>query len=112
MADTTQAGSGDFMSKFLPGLVLGLVIGLGVGAFGLPFVTDRAPAVSGDPIVAAPGDRPAMTEAEREGLDVEDIADPFEGMTQDQIDEAIADWKAAHPDELDTDASDTDNAPE
>lgn len=108
MADNQQAGgSGDFMSKFLPGLVLGLVVGLGVGAFGLPFVTDRSPAITGTPDAAAnpvsAGDREFRDFPEELEAD-----DPFADLTPEQVEEAINDWKAAHPDELETDASESD----
>lgn len=100
MADAAQAGgSGDFMSKFLPGLVLGLVIGLGVGAFGLPFLTDRAPAVP-EGAAAPAGPRDGAPRDEVPPAETGAAADPFAGMTAEQIQQAIEDWKAAHADEL------------
>lgn len=110
MADNQQAGgSGDFMSKFLPGLVLGLVIGLGVGAFGLPFVTDRSPTIAAKP------DAPTnpISAGDREFRDFPDeleVEDPFGDLTPEQVEEAISDWKAEHADELE--ASQAPDAPE
>ncbi len=104
MEDNQNAGgSGDFMSKFLPGLVLGLVIGLGVGAFGLPFVTDRSPAITGNPDASAGTATGATSAGEREYRDFPEeleVDDPFGDLTPEQVEEAINDWKAQHADEI------------
>lgn len=84
------------MRAFVPGLVLGLVLGLGIGAFAMPFFENRgapdlASAGGATPSATTPPASDPYGADERAGE-----ASVFEGLTPEQVREALEEYRATH----------------